>query len=77
MSTARGSTSVLCIQHPDHLAELLAMMYGCTKFNQYFHGKKEEVQSDHKPLMPCLKKKKNIISGTAGIATNDVRVTAL
>ena len=58
MSTARGSTSVLCIQHPDHLAELLAMMYGCTKFNQYFHGKKEEVQSDHKPLDALFKKKK-------------------
>ena len=30
--------------------ELLAIVYGCTKFHQYVYGKQVRVQTDHKPL---------------------------
>ena len=36
--------------------ELLAIVYGCTKFHQYVYGKKVNVQTDHKPLEALLKK---------------------
>ena len=36
--------------------ELLAIVYGCTKFHQYVYGKKVKVQTDHKPLEALLKK---------------------
>ena len=37
-------------------AELLAIVYGCTKFHQYVYGKKVKVQTDHKPLEALFKK---------------------
>ena len=36
--------------------ELLAIVYGCTKFHQYVYGKKVNVQTDHKPLEALFKK---------------------
>ena len=36
--------------------ELLAIVYGCTKFHQYVSGKKVNVQTDHKPLEALFKK---------------------
>ena len=36
--------------------ELLAIVYGCTKFHQYVYGKKVDVQTDHKPLEALFKK---------------------
>ena len=36
--------------------ELLAIVYGCTKFHQYVYGKKVKVQTDHKPLEALFKK---------------------
>ena len=36
--------------------ELLAKVYGCTKFHQYVYGKKVKVQTGHKPLEALFKK---------------------
>ena len=36
--------------------ELLAIVYGCTKFHQYVYGKKVRVQTDHKPLEALFRK---------------------
>lgn len=36
--------------------ELLAIVYGCEKFNQYVYGKNIQVESDHKPLESIFKK---------------------
>ena len=55
--------------------ELLAIVYGCTKFHQYVYGKKVNVQTDHKPLEALFKK--TIIPITVEIAANDAKVTAL
>ena len=37
--------------------ELLAIVYGCTKFHQYVYGKKVKVQTDHKPSWKPRSKK--------------------
>ena len=37
--------------------ELLAIVYGCTKFHQYVSDKKVKVQTDYKPLEALFKKK--------------------
>ena len=51
--------------HPDHLTllketaiekELLAIVYGCTKFHRYVYGTKVKVQTYHKPLEALFKK---------------------
>ena len=55
--------------------ELLAIVYGCIRFHQYFYGKKVRVETDHKSLEPLLKK--TIISSTTKIATSDVEASAL
>ena len=36
--------------------ELLAIVYGCTKFDQYVYGKKVNVHTDHKSLEALFKK---------------------
>lgn len=36
--------------------ELLAVVFGCTKFGQYTYGREVTVHSDHKPLEAILKK---------------------
>lgn len=36
--------------------ELLAIVYGCEKFNQYVYGKTVQVETDHKPLETVFKK---------------------
>ncbi|KAK3744137.1 hypothetical protein QZH41_006175 [Actinostola sp. cb2023] len=36
--------------------ELLAVVYGCTKYHQYIYGKQVEVETDHKPLEYLFKK---------------------
>ena len=36
--------------------ELLAIVYGCTRFHQYVYGKKVRVETDHKSLEPLFKK---------------------
>ena len=36
--------------------ELLAIVYGCTKFHQYVYRKKIRVQTDHKPLEALFRK---------------------
>ena len=36
--------------------ELLAIVFGCTKFNQYVFGREFEVQSDHQPLSTIAKR---------------------
>lgn len=36
--------------------ELLAIVFGCEKFNQYIYGKSVHVESDHKPLETVFKK---------------------
>ena len=36
--------------------ELLAIVYGCTKFHQHVYGKKVRVETEHKPLEPLFKK---------------------
>ena len=35
---------------------MLAMVFGCQRFHQYLYGKKEIIQSDHKPLEAIMKK---------------------
>lgn len=36
--------------------DLLAIVYGYTKFHQYVYGRKVRVETDHKPLEPLFKK---------------------
>ncbi|CAL8130302.1 unnamed protein product [Orchesella dallaii] len=36
--------------------EMLAIVYACTRFDQYVYGRKVEVHSDHKPLEAIFKK---------------------
>ena len=36
--------------------ELLAIVYGCEKFNQYIYGREIIIQTDHKPLESIMKK---------------------
>lgn len=36
--------------------EMLAVVFGCTRFHQYIFNKKVTVESDHKPLMSIYKK---------------------
>ena len=36
--------------------ELLAIVFGAERFNQYIYGKEVTVLTDHKPLINCLKK---------------------
>ena len=36
--------------------ELLAIVFGCTKFHQYLYGKEVIVHTDHKPLVSIHKK---------------------
>ena len=36
--------------------ELLAVVFGCERFNHYVYGGPVEVDSDHKPLVPITKK---------------------
>ena len=33
--------------------DLLAIVYGYTKFHQYVYGRKVRVETDHKPLSHC------------------------
>jgi hypothetical protein len=39
--------------------ELLAIYFGVTKFYQYIYGRKFNVETDHKPLLPIFKKPLN------------------
>ena len=41
---------------PRSKKELLAIVYGCERFNQYLYGREVNVHSDHKPLKFILKK---------------------
>ena len=36
--------------------ELLAVVFGCERFNHYVYGGPVKVDSDHKPLVPITKK---------------------
>ena len=36
--------------------ELLAVVFGCERFNHYVYGRPVDVDSDHKPLVPITKK---------------------
>ena len=36
--------------------ELLSIVHGCTRFNQYVYGRPVTVQTDHKPLESIFKK---------------------
>lgn len=36
--------------------ELLAILFGCTKFHQYIYGRQVVVETDHKPIIPLFKK---------------------
>ena len=36
--------------------ELLAVVFGCERFNHYVYGRPVKVDSDHKPLVPITKK---------------------
>ena len=36
--------------------EMLAIVYGCERFDQYLYGKEVSVESDHKPLETIMKK---------------------
>ena len=36
--------------------ELLAIVYGCEKFNQYIYGRNVVIESDHKPLENIMRK---------------------
>ena len=36
--------------------EMLAIVFGCERFNMYTHGAEVEVNSDHKPLENIFKK---------------------
>lgn len=42
--------------------ESLAIVFGCHKCNQYLFGQKFIVETDHKPLIPILKKPMNKIT---------------
>ena len=64
---ARYSSIIVCITFAQYCTsaeknyvqiekELLAIVYGCTKFHQYVYGKKVNVQTDHKPLEALFKK---------------------
>ena len=55
--------------------ELLAIVYGCTKFHQYVYGKKVK-RSDRPQALESLVQK-TIIPSTTEIAANDAKVTAL
>ena len=52
---ARGLTSAE--QHYAQIEkEMLSIVVGCEKFDQYFYGRKIVVETDHKPLVPIVKK---------------------
>lgn len=36
--------------------ELLAVLFGCTKYHQYIYGQWVTVETDHKPLITLFKK---------------------
>lgn len=36
--------------------EMLAIVFGCTRFHQYIYGKRVQVESDHRPLETIFKK---------------------
>lgn len=36
--------------------ELLAILFGCTKFHQYIYGRQTLVETDHKPIVSLMKK---------------------
>lgn len=36
--------------------ELLAILFGCTKFHQYIYGRNATVETDHKPIVSLFKK---------------------
>ena len=44
------------IQYAQIEQELLAIAYGCEKFNQYIYGREIIIQTDHKPLESVIKK---------------------
>ena len=44
------------IQYAQIEKELLAIVYGCEKFNQYIYGREIVIQTDHKPLESIMKK---------------------
>ena len=44
------------IQYAQIKKELLAIVYGCEKFNQYIYGRKIIIQTDNKPLEFIMKK---------------------
>ena len=64
VSNAGRSTGVLCTTIFELCRkklytiekELLAIVYGCTRFHQYVYGKKVRVETDHKSLEPLFKK---------------------
>lgn len=39
--------------------ESLAIVFGCTKFNQYLYGQSFTVETDYKPLISIFKKPMN------------------
>lgn len=42
--------------------ELLAILFGCEKFNQYIYGRKVTIETDHAPLVSIVKKALNSLT---------------
>lgn len=36
--------------------EMLAILFGCKRFHQYFYGRRFTVETDHRPLIIIMKK---------------------
>ena len=52
---SRALTECEC-NYPQIDKELLAVVFGCEKFHSYLYGRPLHAQTDHKPLVPILKK---------------------
>ena len=55
--------------------ELLAIVYGCTKFHQYVYGKRARVQTDHKPLEVLFRKP--LFQAPRPLQLDDVKASAI
>ena len=55
--------------------ELLAIVYGCTKFHQYVYGKRARVQTDHKPLEVLFRKP--LFQAPRPLQPDDVKASAI
>lgn len=53
---ASGSLTETQIQYSQIEKELLAVLFGCTRFHQYIFGHKVKVETDHKPLVTLFSK---------------------